>query len=363
MIRIITFIILINLYVDAFAQGSDVSCKQTDVGKYLSGFVVDKSNNGVVNADVYMFHESTPVAEAITGENGWFVTDSGVSDMCIGSEVAITIFARGYETFRKIVPIEEIIGYKFEMTLLPKGVPLYSEKTNTDRLYGYISTDNNENLNVSVISLRECKDKKCKNVSDKAISKAVTDKHGYFGIDFDSEYRGKKLAVEVSSDQYDTEILKKVELASKKFVTKELHQDKDNLFVSIGFNYVFITDYDSARINKPSADVRSEHMEVNLNIVCFPDAIVFKDRSISKFEKNRLGYELSLGYSQLLVVDSASGRGVRTRDVSSLGVGLVWLLNDTDFMLRFGALQSDKGETGVYVGLSVPVVSFMKIFQ
>lgn len=336
---------------------------------YLSGLIVDHKNEGVGDADIFVFSGNEYVFRLKSESDGWFEVRNAIQRKYIDRKLKFKIFAKGYHVNNDVTH-DLVSGFNYIRAKLKpiKGVRsyVYEKEYTSPAIHGYVYQKPNKKrecgkeesgVGLSVLKFSvKSGDKK-----ESVLGKAITRASGYFDWVYPKEQYGKEIIVSTSHEEFNSE--SKSYLIGQESIFKQgLEQNLENWILGVGFQGVRVYESGSDKINNDTADLRKLHSDIVFNLTYFSKDVLIRDNSIQEIDDYRWGYDVSIGYSSLLLVDNVGDRGVKTEGALSIGVGLTLLLKNTDFMFRFGLLESEEGENGVYVGISVPIFAITKIF-
>jgi len=356
-----------------FANGNPLkeSCKISSNGFYFGGFVkLDKKDKDdlsenikyVANADVLIYRRSDYelLYEIKTNSDGWYEIDQPLSN-CNNQIVDVLVIARGYETKSESI----LVSYPFEdgqnknytarkdICLKSRGRKSFSgayEPVTPKNVYGYVEDESGYPIYLSEITLQN-------NGLNKKINKTFTRESGFFNIAYDIDEFDTEVGVVVDHDLYDKGHIK-LNMAGGYFVEKIIRREIQKSLWGFGLSGVYIISHDESR-DKDKVLVE-DHKEfysgLVLNLMWFPSGVIIKDDRYLKTLGGSLGVDMSLTYStEDLIIADGSSFGLESNTVSTFGVGVVKLIEDSDFILRAGISYSSEKETGIYIGISVPL--------
>lgn len=394
------------------SEKSDYS-EYDDKNIYMAGFVREKDAHwpkvAIDGAIVIVFYQNRILFETVSNEDGWFKSKDALRN-CINKELSILVFARGYKSYtwsdltlkpagmsahgeNNVLYNEDYQKNEIPNNLVILELERVGEKefvsglsaNRVNNIYGYVHDQNGVPVSLSVVTLIKrivsdfdlsvdasscekdnlvsgegvCETKESTIGNHVVLGKAISGNSGYFNF----RYKGDipdHLILKFDHDQLNSSVKRYISLDENNFVTIGSRKTRANHLYSVGFQEAW-----HDHINPDYFYVRSPVYTIDFvfSYSFFPGrGLLVKNDLIHHGEHNgnslsqKHGLDFSFIYSYRdIFVGNQPSANTRKKDFYGLGVGGIYVINNSNFLFRYGLSYSDYSDLGAYVGVSIPI--------
>lgn len=332
-------------------------------GVYMAGFVTDAEGHKIDGAKVLITSRSRMLASLRTGQGGWFESVSPIYENSYCNKIYITVIKTGFKV--KTVPFEI---YKSNKAWVDIRIEPLDDYGDTDELINYEKNvlyglvENNNKINFKQMCSDDMHeshgedDQPTTNIISGAVVSVrdgghryatVSRESGYFSLYYPRSVDGE-VKFKIDHENFNSYESDNYRFSLEGFENKKLHQNWTNWVFGVGGQQI-----KNATVPDKEKLLRQQNWfgAWVINLAYFPKPLLIKDYSIHHGLSGKVGIDFSVAHSTRLEFES---NFVDEKDITTYGVGVVYVLPRSDFLLRFGYERSSADDEGIYLGLSIP---------
>ena len=357
-----SILVLIFSVIPLYVMADDV---ETHKGIYLAGFVVDSKGNKIEGAKLLLTSRAKLLSTLSTLQGGWFEMPSPIYENEYCKKLNVTVIKRGYQV--KTFPVELV---KENKTWLEFEIPSIEGYGDSDEiisressvLYGYIEDGSKTGVSELCTKTKHI-NRKYGAVGGAVVTlqdgkrkyKTVSRESGYFSLYY-PDIVSKSPRLIIDHDEFDATSKELYSKESREFKATSLKQNWRKVLYGFGGQQIRYS-----HVENKAKLVKDQNWfgAWVFNVSYFPNSVLLKDHSIHHGLSSSFGFDFSVAHSSRLEFRT---NDVKDNKITTVGVGGVYIIPGSDFLLRAGIALSDDEDRGAYIGISIPFNYFKKPF-